>query len=97
LPQLPRPTEIVSQNRHQPFPVRRRLMTLLIEDNRLAGLISCFMLRDPISPDLARAIFATLTLDGAKKLNLITTTDDGDIIATVDISANATDHPRDMW
>src|SRR5690625_7570497 len=55
------------------------------------------MLGDPISPDLARAIFATLTLDGAKKLNLITTNDDGDIVATVDISAYATDHPGDMW
>lgn len=95
--QLLGPTAIAALDRQQPIPARRSLMTPLSEGNRLAGLISCFMLGDPISPDLARAIFATLTLDGAKKLNLITTNDDGDIIATVDISAYATDHPGDMW
>src|SRR5699024_11103121 len=73
------------------------LMTPVFDGYRLAGLLSCFMLGDPISPDLSRGIFATLTQHGAKTLNLITTTDDGDIIATEDISATATVHPGDMW
>src|SRR5699024_10368188 len=55
------------------------------------------LLRDLLSPKLARAIFANLSLAGAKQLNLITTIDGGDIIAAVDISAYATDHPGDMW
>src|SRR5699024_8926205 len=95
--QLLGPTAIAALDRQQPIPARRSLMTPLSEGNRLAGLISCFMLGDPISPDLARAIFATLTLYGAKKLNLITTNDDGDIVDKVDMSANATDDHSDMW
>ena len=95
--QLVGPTAIAALDRQQPVPARRSLMKPLSEGNCLAGLISCFMLGDPISFELASAIFSTVTLDGAKRLNLVTTNEDGDIIATVDISAYATDHPGDMW
>lgn len=90
-------TATAALEREQRTPARRVLADPLAQHNRLAGLISCFVLADPISTQLAENIFATLGLDGAKALNIVTTNDDGDIVATVDISAYATDWPGDLW
>lgn len=91
------PSASAALDREQHLPARRVLAWHLAQGNRLAGLISCFMLADPISRRLAETIFGLLTLDGALALNLVTITDDGKVAATVDISTYATDQHGDMW
>lgn len=90
-------TAIAALSREQHLPARRVLAEPLAAGHRLAGLISCFMLADPISRPLAEQVFATLGLEKAMELNLVRINDDGDVVATVDISAYATDQPGDMW
>ncbi len=91
------PIATAALDRDQLIPARQALVEPLAAGNRLAGLISCFMLADPISPALAEQVFATLGLDGALQLNIVRLTDDRDVVATVDLSAYATDHPGEMW
>lgn len=91
------PTATAALDRDQHLPARRVLDQPLAQSNPLAGLISCFLLADPISRSLADTIFDQLTLDGALDLNIVTITDDGEVAATVDISTYATDHHGDMW
>ena len=91
------PTATAALDREQHTPARRALRDALAKGDRLAGMISCFVLADPIRPELVEAMFPTLTLPGAMELNLVTTTDDGRIVATVDLSAYATDSGHDMW
>lgn len=95
--QLLGPTATAALDRGQHLPARRVLAQPLAQGNRLAGLISCFVLADPISRSLADTIFGQLTLDGALGLNIVTITDDGDVAAIVDISTYATDQHGDMW
>lgn len=95
--QLLGPTASAALDREQHIPARRALLEPLAQGNRLAGLISCFVLADPISVPMAEAIFPTLTLDGALALNIVQTTAAGMVAATVDISAYATDHTGATW
>src|SRR5699024_8832599 len=90
-------TATAALEREQVIPARQALVEPLAQGNRLAGLISCFMLADPISTAQAEQLFATLGLDGALALNIVRLTNDDDVVATVDLSAYATDHPGDMW
>ncbi|WP_022869418.1 DUF7059 domain-containing protein [Yaniella halotolerans] len=91
------PTASAALDRGQHVPARRVLAQPLAQANPLAGLISCFVLADPITASLAETIFGQLTLEGALDLNIVTTTDDGQIAATVDISTYATDQQGDLW
>lgn len=91
------PIATAALHREQHIPAQRALAQPLAEGNRLAGLISCFMLAQPISRATAEKLFATLGLEAALALNIIALTADDDVVATVDISAYATDHPGDMW
>lgn len=95
--QLLGPTAAAAVEREQVIPARHALVEPLAQGNRLAGLISCFMLADPISTAQAEQLFATLSLEGALALNIVRFTNDDDVVATVDLSAYATDHPGDMW
>lgn len=91
------PTATAALDRDQHQPARRVLAQPLAQGNPLAGLISCFLLADPIGVPLAETIFAQLTLQGARDLNIVTATDDGQVAATIDISTYATDQQGDMW
>ena len=91
------PTAAAALEREQLIPARHALAAPLAEGNRLAGFISCFMLADPISTPQAEHLFATLGLDGALALNIVRLTNHGDVVATMDLSAYATDQPGDMW
>ena len=95
--QLLGPTAAAALDREQLIPARQALAQPLAAGDRLAGFISCFMLAQPVSRALAEKLFATVGLDGALALNLVRITDDDDVVATVDLSAYATDHPGDMW
>lgn len=95
--QLLGPTAAAALDREQHVAARRVLAQPLAEENPLAGLISCFILADPISRDFAETIFDNLTLAGAVALNIVEITDDQRVVATVDISAYATDHAGDLW
>lgn len=91
------PTATAALHREQHIPARRVLVEPLAAGNRLAGMISCFMLADPISQPAARQLFATLGLEAALALNIVRLNADGDVEATVDISTYATDQPGEMW
>lgn len=95
--QLLGPTATAAFDRDQHVPARRALVEPLAQGSRLAGLISCFMLADPIDATVAEAIFSRLTLEGALALNIVRMTDADQVVATVDISVYATDHPGDLW
>ena len=90
-------TATAALHREQHIPARQALVEPLAAGNRLAGVISCFMLADPISRPVAEQLFATLGLEAALALNIVTLNGDGDVEATVDISTYATDQPGDMW
>ena len=90
-------TAAAALSRDQHVPARRALTQPLAEGDSLAGIISCFMLADPISISLAERVFATLGLDAATALNIVTRTTENEIVATVDLSAYATDHLGDLW
>lgn len=90
-------TATAALSREQHVPARRALTQPLAQGNPLAGIISCFMLADPISPTLAERVFATLGLDAAMTLNIVTRTANDEVVATVDLSAYATDQLGDLW
>ena len=90
-------TATAALNRDQHVPARRALTRPLAQGNPLAGLISCFMLADPISPSMAERVFATLGLDAAVAINIVTHDANDDVVATVDLSAYGTDHLGDLW
>lgn len=91
------PTATAALARDQRIPAQQALTEPLAAQNRLAGFISCFMLADPISADFAEKLFATLGLNRALDLNIVRSTDDGSVVATIDLSAYSTDQPGDMW
>lgn len=91
------PTATAALAREQHLPARRSLEAPLRDGNRLALCISCFVLADPLTVDQAHRLFATLTLDGALDLGIVRTVQDGNIVATVDLAAYATDQPGDLW
>lgn len=95
--QLLGPTATAALDREQHIPARRALVEPLAQGSRLAGIVSCFVLADPIELTVAESIFGNLTLEGALGLNIVRMTDAGQVVATVDISAYATDYPGDMW
>lgn len=91
------PTATAALTREQHIPARRALAEPLAAGHRMAGLISLFMLADPIPVALAEQVFSHTSLDGALALNIVRTTDDGNIVATLDLSAYHTDQPGDLW
>lgn len=91
------PTATAALHRDQRIPARRALAEPLAQGHPLAGLISCFMLADPMSAALAEHVFPTLGLDRALALNIVTRDANDDVVATVDLSTYATDHPGDLW
>src|SRR5699024_9224750 len=90
------PTATVALHRDQRVPARRALAKPLAVGNPLAGIVSCFMLADPISRDMAEIMFPALGLDGALALNIVALKSDDEVIATVDLSAYATDRPGNL-
>jgi len=91
------PTATAALHRDQRVPARRALANPLALGNPLAGIVSCFMLADPISRDMAEIMFPALGLDGALALNIVALKSDDEVIATVDLSAYATDRPGNLW
>ena len=90
-------TAAAALNRDQHVPARRALAQPLAQGDPLAGLISCFMLADPISPSMAERIFATLGLDAALALNIVTRDTNDDVVATVDRVGLWHRPPGDLW
>jgi len=91
------PTATAALDREQHIPARRALAQPLAEGNPLAGFISCFMLADPISRELAETMFATLGVERAVTLGLVIESETHQVQAVLDLSAYATDDPGDLW
>src|SRR5690625_3288022 len=91
------PTATAALHRDQRVPARRALAKPLADGNPLAGIVSCFMLADPISRNMVETMFPTLGLDGALELNIVTMKSHDEVLATVDLSAYATDRPGNLW